>query len=103
MDCTGTPTISRTLRNLVAGLDLQEAWDQRRGNRLYTHYTFSGASRIDRIYATREMKVKKSIEICTEAFSDHLAVILHTGCMTATTTRGRGLWEMNASLLYDSK
>jgi hypothetical protein len=47
------------------------------------------------------MNAKKSIEIRAVAFSDHFAVILHTGCMTTSTTRGRGLWKMNTSLLKE--
>jgi hypothetical protein len=45
---------------MVADLDLKDTWDQRQGNRSYTHYTSTGDARIDRIYASREMmKVKK--------------------------------------------
>jgi exonuclease III len=48
-DCTGTPNMSRTLKNLLTGLALEDTWDQTPANRRYMHYTASGASRIDRI------------------------------------------------------
>jgi exonuclease III len=101
-DCTGSPNISRALKSLLTGLELFDTWDQRNENRRYMHYTATRASRVDRIYATRNMMDKKqSTEICAVAFSDHLAVILHTKCLTTTTTWGRGLWKMNVSMLQN--
>jgi exonuclease III len=86
-DCTGSPNISRALKSLLGGLELFDTWDQRNENRRYTHYTATGASRIDRIYATGNMMDKKpSTEICAVAFSDHLAVNLLTKCLATTNT-----------------
>jgi hypothetical protein len=44
---------------------------------IYTHYTAQGASRIVRIYLTRQLlKSKQGVESIAAAFTDHLAVIL---------------------------
>jgi hypothetical protein len=46
---------------------------------------------------------KQSTEIRAVAFTYHLAVILNTQCMAKTTTRGRGLWKMNVSMLNKNR
>jgi exonuclease III len=60
-DCTGSPNVSRTLTNLIKGLAMVDTWEQQHGNRRYAHYTALRASRIDSIYATRNMLGKKTI------------------------------------------
>jgi hypothetical protein len=87
-DCTESPKISCALKSLTA-LELFDTWNQRNEDLRYTHYTATGASRIDRMYATRNMD-KKQCEICAVAFSDHLAVILHTKCLATTNNLGEG-------------
>jgi exonuclease III len=57
-DCTGTPNISRELKSLLTGLEIVDTWDQKNGNRRYTHYTATRALRIVRMYATRNMIAK---------------------------------------------
>jgi endonuclease/exonuclease/phosphatase family metal-dependent hydrolase len=52
-DCTGTPNPSRSLANLITGVDLTDAWTTQQGRPSYTHFTPVGANRIDRIYITR--------------------------------------------------
>jgi len=40
---------------------------------IYTHYSRQGASRLDRIYATRNLSDrKKGVETVVAAFTDHL-------------------------------
>jgi exonuclease III len=39
IDCTGQPSMSRVLVHFVMGLNLQDAWQQRQGAEVYTHYT----------------------------------------------------------------
>jgi exonuclease III len=52
-DSTGTNNYSRALANILNGLGLIDAWNTSTSRRMYTYYTATGASRIDRIYATR--------------------------------------------------
>jgi exonuclease III len=51
-DCTGTPTISKTLNTLVTGMGLVNIWNTNQQTSAYTHYTVHGAARLDRIYIT---------------------------------------------------
>jgi exonuclease III len=44
---TGTNNYSRALANIVNGLGLIDAWDISTTHRMYTHYTATGATRID--------------------------------------------------------
>jgi hypothetical protein len=69
---------------------------------LYTHYTATGASGIDRIYATRNIISKKlGVETVAAAFTDHHAVILRIAISEPLTLRGRGYWRMNVTIMSD--
>jgi len=52
-------TSSRALAKLVHGLALTDTWQGNPTLKVYTHYSASGATRIDRIYATRELLERK--------------------------------------------
>jgi exonuclease III len=58
-DATGHNKYSRTLANPVRGLNLTDARNAYTAKTAYTHYTPTGASRIDRIYISNSMKSKK--------------------------------------------
>jgi exonuclease III len=60
-DCTGTPSISRALRNLIAGMRIHYTWNANTEPRRYTHYTATGAKRLDRIYVTNDLLRNKQI------------------------------------------
>ena len=51
-ETTGGFTYSRALAELVHGLALADTWHDNPTRKVYTHYYVSGATRIDRIYAT---------------------------------------------------
>jgi hypothetical protein len=71
--------------------------------RIYTHYTPTGAPRIDRIYVTRNILSKKQgVETVAAAFTDHFSVVLRIAIDTPLTVRGRGYWRMILSLLNDT-
>ena len=76
-DTTGGFTYSRALAELVHGLALTGTWQGNPTRKIYTQYSASGATWIDRIYATRQLLERK---LCLEAtvapFTDHLAVCL---------------------------
>jgi exonuclease III len=54
IDSTRTPSTSRAMRNLIAGMNLHDTWNANQEPRMYTHYTETGATRIDRIYVTSD-------------------------------------------------
>ena len=55
-DCTGQRNYSRALVRLIQGLDLIDVWQATPTRTAYTHYTATGASRIDRIYVTHDLR-----------------------------------------------
>ena len=76
-DCTGNFNYSRALHALIRGFDLIDMWEEAPERRIFTHYTWQGATRLDRIYATSNLRGRKcGIETVLAAFTDHLAVIL---------------------------
>jgi len=53
---------------------------------IYTHLISTGASRIDRIYVTRNQRTKKrGAEMLAAAFTDHFAVSLHMSLDASST------------------
>ena len=100
-DSTGTKNYSRALANIVNGVGLIDAWEATTTSGRYTHYTANGASRIDRIYATKEiMERKTGIQTTAAAFTDHNAVIMRITIDTPPT-RGRGYWRLNTALMRE--
>jgi exonuclease III len=92
-DSTGNNNYSRALANIVNGLGLIDAWNTSTSRRMYTNYTATGACRIDRIYATRNIMSKKlGLETVATAFTDHHAVILRIAISAPLKLRGRGYW-----------
>jgi hypothetical protein len=98
-DSTGTKNYT-ALANIVTGLGLIDAWDTTKTRDGYTHYTANGASRLDRIYATKLTR-KTGIETIAVAFTDHNAVITRIAIETPLTIRGRGYWRTNIGLLKE--
>lgn len=58
-DCTGGYNYSRNLDLLLKGFGLKDAWQGQPHSRAYTHYTYQGAARLDRIYITEDLNRKK--------------------------------------------
>jgi hypothetical protein len=99
-DTTGRGNYSTALDILTKGLGLKDVWESPQTRPTYTHYTSMGASRLDRIYVTENLrKNKKGVETVAAAFTDHLAVVLRITLDTRNICRGRGYWKMNVSLL----
>lgn len=69
---------------------------------IYTHYTSTGASTIDRIYVTETLREnKQDVETAAAAFTDHLVVLLLLILDTQSALRGKGYCRMNVSLLNE--
>jgi exonuclease III len=69
-----TNNYSRAIANIVHGFGLIDAWNTTTSRRIYTHYTPTGASRIDRIYVTRNiLSQKQCVESVAAAFTYHFA------------------------------
>ena len=97
-DCTGSPNLSKALASTIAVLALRDAWEQSSQKHRYTHYTNSGATRIDRIYIKNPLKKRKQgAETIIAPFSDHLAVVIRLTYSHQTNLRKRRLWKMTIS------
>jgi len=102
LDCTGHRNSSRTLERLIQGLDLVDVWDATVYRQIYTHYTPTGAARLDRIYITEDLRQQKQgVETIAAAFTDHLAVLLKVAMTTSFIHEGKGLWRMNPCYLNE--
>jgi exonuclease III len=77
-----------TLSEIVRGLALSDAWNQDPQRPNFTHYSRSGATRIDRFYMTNELLVLTTdIEILPAAFTDHNTVVLRLSIPTVGMSR----------------
>jgi len=78
----------------------------RQGNptlKVYTHYSASRATRIDRIYATQELLERKlSVETIVARFSDHLAVRLRISIDLPILRWERVLWKMDSAVITEN-
>ena len=75
-------------------------WETSQERATYTHYTSRGASKIDRIYASRNLSRNKQK---VAAFTDHLAVVIKIALETTTMRCGRSYWKMNTALLSEER
>ena len=84
-------------------MKLFDVWEATQPRNVYTHYTPTGASRIDRIYVTENLIIRKQgVATVAAAFTDHLAVILRLSIEVPLARREKGYWRMNVSFLGES-
>lgn len=103
-DCTGRYNYSRTLDRLIQGLRLKDVWQERTQRRIYTHYTYQGAARLDRMYVSEDLYRKKTGATTIFApFTDHMAATVRITLNAPMVRRGKGQWKMNNSLLGEKQ
>ena len=91
-DTTGGFTYNRALAVLVHGLAITDTWQGKPTCKVFTHYSASGANKIDPIYATRELLERKlGVKAIVAPFTNHLAVCLRISIDLPIMRRGRGL------------
>lgn len=93
------------LQVLVHDLDLIDTWISLKPHIIgYTYVSSTSASRIDRIYVTKQfMHNVDDCEIWPTNFSDHCAYHVSLRYIRQPTFRGRGIWQLNVSLLPDAE
>ena len=102
MDATGHPNYSRALQDFIKGFDGLDMWEtpQERA----THYNSREASKIDRMYGSRNLSRQKlGAETGVAAFTDHLTVVVRNVLEAATKRRGSSYWKMNRTLLCEER
>jgi hypothetical protein len=71
---------------------------------VYSHYSATGASRIDRIYLSRDLMSKKgATEILPVAFTDHCAKVISVTMETVNRWRGKRHCRMNPLSLKEDE
>jgi len=101
-DYTRQRNCSKALARLTQGLDLIDVWEATPARTAYTHYTATGASRIDRMYITHDLRRRQQFaETVATAFTDHFAVTLRLTMDVPCSPRGKGYWRINVSFLSD--
>ena len=99
-DVTGHLNYCRALNEIVQRIDLVDTWATAPERGVYTNYTRQGASRLDRIYVSRNLRGRKcGTETVVTEFTDHVEVALLIALNVTTVRRGRGYWRTNATLL----
>jgi exonuclease III len=99
-DATGRKNFSRTLDELVRGLRLHDVYENTRTNLPFTHYTLSGATRIDRMYVSADIQPRQTgVDTRAAVFTDHFAVTLRLNLAIPVPARGNSYWKINISLL----
>jgi endonuclease/exonuclease/phosphatase family metal-dependent hydrolase len=102
-DSTGHNNYSTALWSFVTHSDLHDVWMPTSQRPEYTYYGPQTASRLDRIYVTKDIYGRKTaVEILAPAFTDHHAVKLRIPILTNTLTRGREYWRMNVSYMHEA-
>ena len=87
-----------TISGIGAWPSINRMWQGNPTRKVYTHSSASGATWIDRIYATRELLERKiDVEAIVAPFTDHLAVCLRISIDLPIMRRGRGLWKMDSA------
>jgi hypothetical protein len=86
----------------VHGLALTDTWQGNPTRIVYTHSSASGATRIDRIYATRELLERKlGVESIVAPFTDHLAVCVRMSIDLPIMRSGLGLWKIDSNVIAE--
>jgi len=101
-DTSGNFYSSRALTEMIRGLHLADAWTQDTARPAYTHYFTTGASRIDRIYVTRNITSRiTGIDILPAAFTDHNTVVLRLALGEIGARRCHPRWKLDPTMLRD--
>jgi hypothetical protein len=70
----------------------------------YTHYSNTGASRIDRIYVSRNIESRiTGIDFLPAAFTDHNAVVVHLALGEMGARRRPLRWKLDPTMLHDDE
>jgi hypothetical protein len=99
---TGHYQYRRTLAGLVQGFSPRDSWKTNPARTFYTHYSPTGATRIDLICASHTLFARKvGAEVVAAAFTDHLPMGLGLTVDVPIPRSGRGIWKMNAALVRE--
>jgi len=102
-DCTGKTNLSKALSSMITGLALHDIWETHLQRPLHTRYTNDGATRLDRVYLTDQLRTRKQgAETVVAAFFDHFAIIVRLNYSYQTIPRKSMSWRMSFTVLEDN-
>jgi len=69
---------------------------------LFTLYSEMGASKIDKIYTTKELSDKNlGVDTVAAAFTDHLSVVMRPTADVPIVKWGKGFWKINTFIINE--
>ena len=103
-DASGHFHTSRALTEMIRGLQLNYTWKQDQNRPADTHYSNTGASRIDRIYVSRDIASRiTGTDFLSAAFTDHNAVVVHLVLGEMGMRRRPPRWKLDPTMLRDEE
>jgi exonuclease III len=103
-DTSGHFHTSRALTEMTRGLQLKDTWKQDQNRPVYTHYSNTGASHIDRIYISRNIVARVTgTDFIPAAFTDHSAVVVHLVIGDMGMRKRPQKWKLDPNLLRDEE
>jgi exonuclease III len=104
IESAGVFNYSRALAELVHGFAMKDVWQDAPTRKVYTHYSVSGVTRIDHIYASQEVSARKlGVEAVAAEFTYHLVVCLRMSVDIPKMQRWRGLWKLDSAILMENR
>ena len=100
-DSSGNSNYSKNLKQLIKTLNLKDVWNVIHGTKIeHTYQRTYTKSRLDRIYVTQNLESKiTSVEVQTNSFSDHHALIAKIKFSKLSQSYGKGNWSLNSNIL----
>lgn len=100
-DATGDNNYSLALKNATQQLQLLDAWDTLKPNRVeFTYVTYNSASRIDRFYVSSNLRHQlrdADVHVCS--FTNHKALTTRICLPNLGREPGRGFWSIRPHIL----
>ena len=94
---------SRAPDNIVRGFILSGMWEVSPARGIFTHYSRQGATRLNRIYVSQNLRGRKvGVVTVVKKFTDHRAIIFRIALDVPLTLRGRGYWKTKTTLLRET-
>jgi hypothetical protein len=103
-DTFGNFHTSRALTEMIRGLHLTNMWKQHPNRPAYRHFSNTRASRIDRIYVSRDIASRiTGIYFLPGSFTDRNAVVVRLALDEMGARRRPPWWKLDTTMLRDDE
>lgn len=102
-DATGESNFSGALQNTIQHLQMIDVWSSLgRGRNGYTYITHNSASRIDRLYVSRNLRSQlRESDAHAVSFTDHKALSVRLCLPQLGRQHGKGFWSIRPHILTE--